>query len=320
MLAASSFLFTACASTKEPQLRFDEGMYQQILDRQKAGMAVDEDHLAKLPEMGAGDHERLGDSYFHQGNFAMAVVEYNKALGDNPNQTLVLYKRGLVFLKQRRWKDASTQFQELLKTEPKSALAYEGLGYADLQMGQDGKAEEELRQAITLDATRWQAHNFLGLLYDHQRRYRDAIAEFQAALAVQPGESAVHNNLGLAYYLTGQYDAAVGSFQEALRIGSGHPKIYNNLGLAYGKLERYHEALESFKMASEESQAYNNLGAVYLAAGNPRQAITCFEKAIDLHPRHYPKAAENLDLARRALNKQHPPASETGENGAASCP
>jgi Flp pilus assembly protein TadD len=320
VVGAVGFLCVACASTEEPQVRFDEGRYQQILERQKAGLTVQDDLSDKLPKMTADDYERLGDTHFEQGNLTLALLQYNRALEGNSTRASALYKRGLVFLKERRWREAASQFQETLKSEPKSSLAHEGLGYANFQLGQDGSAEETLRQAITLDATRWQAHNFLGLVYDRQRRYRDAIAEYQAALALQPGEPSVSNNLGLAYHLDGQYDDAVDAFQQALRTRSNNPKIYNNLGLAYAKLERYPEALEAFKKGTEESQAYNNLGMVFLGTGNAPQAIACFEKAMELHPRYYAVAAENLARAQRLLGNHSSSEQKTGEQATTSCP
>jgi len=81
------------------------------------------------------------------------------------------------------------------------------------------------------------------------------------------------------------------------------------------------DALESFKKATDEPRAYNNLGVALLGMGNAKVAAVCFEKAIELNPQYYEKAAENLRQARQALG--HSPA---GNNAAAvptetvSCP
>ncbi len=176
-------------------------------------------------------------------------------------------------------------------------------------------------RALTLDPKLWRSHNFLGMLHDRHKQHREAIAEYQAGLALQPNESALHNNLGLAYYLGGQYQEAVRSFRQALVTGSGQPRIHNNLGLAYAKLEWYHDALEAFKKGSDEPQAYNNLGSVYLGSNKPRKAVACFQKAIDLHPRYYAKANENLTMAQHALTKSSAFSNGVdGEKDADSCP
>ena len=112
------------------------------------------------------------------------------------------------------------------------------------------------------------------------------------------------NNLGLAYYLTGKYEEAVRAYQQAAMIGSMQPKLHNNMGLAYAKLERYPDALDAFTKGSDQAQAYNNLGTIFLDSGKPHQAAVCFEKALEASPRYYPKAADNLALAQRAANEQ----------------
>ncbi len=318
-LAALSFLIAGCAP-KEPQVQFDAGLYKQILDRQKAGLAVEEDALTKLPEMSVAEYESLGDRYAQQGNWALSLLQYDNALKADPTQTRVRYKLGLLLFKQGLANEAYNRFHEILDYDLKFALAYEGMGQAHLQMGNDEAAEQELRQALTLDPKLWKSHNLLGILYDRQKWHHKAVAEYKAGLALQPGEPALHNNLGMAYYLSGQYEEAIRAFQQALLSGTGESKIYNNLGLAYAKLKRYREALEAFKKATDEARAYNNLGLIYLGSGKPRHANACFEKAVATHPRYYVKANENLALAQQALANDSSAQGADGEKSAATCP
>lgn len=296
-------LLSACGGHKD-EVQYDKGLYKQILDRQQAGLQVEADDIAKSGPMTAADHERLGDSSLQQNNLALAQVHYSKALELDATLNDVRYKLGLVFLKQGLFQEAHGQFKEVLNHDDKSAFAHEGMGQAQLQGGNETAAEEEFRQALLLDPKLWKVHNFLGIISDHKKRHGNAIAEYQAALALKPGEPAVLNNLGLAYYLAGKYEEAVRTYQQAAMSGSLQPKIHNNLGLAYAKLERYHDALDAFTKGSDQAQAFNNLGTMFLDSGKPRHAAVCFEKALEASPRYYPKAAENLALAQRAVNEQ----------------
>lgn len=298
-------LLPACAGHKD-EVQYDKGLYQQVLDRQQAGLPVEAEDVAKSAPLTARDHERLGDSSLQQNNLALAQVHFSKALELDSTLNDARYKLGLVFLKQGLSQEAYGSFQEVLKHDDKSALAHEGMGQAHLQGGNETAAEVEFRQALALDAKLWKVHNFLGIIADHQKRHGNAIAEYQAALALKPGEPAVLNNLGLAYYLTGKYEDAVRAYQQAAMTGSLQPKIQNNLGLAYAKLQRYHDALEAFTKGSDQAQAYNNLGTIFLDSGKPQHAAVCFEKALEASPRYYPKAADNLALAQRTANEQSP--------------
>ena len=196
---------------------------------------------------------------------------------------------------------ALTQFQEVVTRSPNSAQAYQGIGNVFLLQGKLQESEDALKRSLTSVHANWQTHNLLGLVYDQMKRHTDAITAYKAALSLHAGEPGVLNNLGLAYALSGDHDAAIQTYEQALTAGSASPKLHNNLGVAYAHRQRYADALNSFKKATDEPRAYNNLGVVLLSMGNPRQAAVCFEKAVELHPQYYEKAAENLRQTRQAL-------------------
>jgi len=288
-----------CASSNPQQALFGE--YKKLLERQKAGMPLEEDAVKKLPEMTAPEYERLGDTYLRQGNVNMAYLQYDKALRMDPKQTRVRYKVGLLFLNKDMPDEAFKEFQEIVKYDATFALAYEGMGQALLKKSSYDDAEQHFRHALSLSPERWQCHNFLGIVYDRQRRYDTAVAEYRAALALKPDEGFLLNNLGMSYYFKGDYEGAVQAFAEALKTAPAQNKIYNNLGLALAKLGRDSEALEAFRNGGDAAKAYNNLGVIYLGEKRYQEAIAAFEKAVQLSPSYYAKANENLKSARQAL-------------------
>jgi Flp pilus assembly protein TadD len=204
-------------------------------------------------------------------------------------------------LQQGLLDQALTQFQDLQIREPKSAPAYEGIGQIYLMQGMLAESEKALTKAIALNLSSWQSHNLLGLLYDQQKRHTDAIASYHTALTYRPREPSVLNNLGLAYALSGNYESAIDAYEQAIAAGSNSAKLYNNLGIAYVQRRRYVDALNTFKKATDEPRAYNNLGVALLGVNNTKKAVACFEKAIELNPQYYEKAAENLRIARQAV-------------------
>ncbi|MDZ4856170.1 MAG: tetratricopeptide repeat protein [Nitrospirota bacterium] len=297
------FSIGGCAGPKR-EVTYNQGEYQQVLDRQKSGLAPSDDQISNASkDLSAHELHRLGDLYLQQGNPSLAIVQYQKAVEADPSLFRIHYKIGDMFLKKGLPQDALQHFQEVLKRDDHDALAIEGVGEAYFRMGKEEEADASFRNAITLQPDRWQTRNLLGMLLDRQKRHQDALAEYEQGLRVRPDEATLLNNAGLAYYLLGRYEEATQSFQRALRTGSGQPKIHNNLGLALAKLRRYHDALESFRSGSSEEEAYNNLGVFYLSNDEARQAVACFKKAIELSPRYYDKANDNLTLATRALEK-----------------
>ena len=314
------FSLSSCASSKR-EVNYNPGEYQQVLERQKAGLAPAENEIGSdSKDMSPKELQLLGDQYLQQGNPAMAIVQYQNAVEADPSLFHIHYKIGEMFLKKGLPQDAVQHFQEVLKHDEHDARTLEGLGEAYFRMGKEEEAETSFRKAIALQPDRWQTHNFLGMLLDRKKRHQDAVTEYEQGLRLRPDEATLLNNVGLAYYLLGRYENAVESFHRALLTGSGQPKIHNNLGLALAKLNRYHDALESFRRASNEEEAYNNLGVFYLSNGNAGNAIACFKKAIELSPRYYDKANDNLMLAKRALEKHRKTDQDTSEVKPSACP
>jgi Tfp pilus assembly protein PilF len=313
-------LIEGCSSPK-PQVTYNTGEYQRILDHQKAGLALpSEESSSTSKEMSPQEIQRLGDLYLQQGNPAMAIVQYQKAVEADPSLFRVHLTIGDLFLKKGLPQDAMQHFQEVLKHDDHDALALEGLGQAYFRMAKEEEAETAFRKSIALQPGRWQTHNFLGALLDRQKRHKEAIAEYEEGLRVRPNEATLLNNIGLAYYLVGRYEDAVRSFHHALLTGSGQAKIHNNLGLALAKLNRYHDALESFRRGSSEEEAYNNLGVFYLSSGEAGNAVACFKKAIEISTRYYDKANENLLLAKREVEKQQRANQDTSDLAPLTCP
>jgi Tfp pilus assembly protein PilF len=110
------------------------------------------------------------------------------------------------------------------------------------------------------------------------------------------------NNLGMCFLSKGDYNEAHKFFLEALKLEVSNDRVRNNLGLTLCKLGRYEEALEIFKKSGDEAAAYNNLGYVFMIEGKNKEAIEAFEKALEIKPRFYTKAYENLKKAKTALS------------------
>jgi tetratricopeptide (TPR) repeat protein len=305
MVAGVGLITTGCAS-RYPQTSIQAGFYKRMMERQKAGMAVDPDPLKNLPAMTAGDYETLGDNYLRQDNINMAFVQYNKAINMKPESVGLRYKIGRLFLKKGLPQEAIKEFEAAIAKDPQYALAYEGLGQCHFEMKNLEAAEQALLKAITLDDQLWSAHNLLGIINDRNLKFDEAIKRYQTAIAINNRNGSLYNNLAMSYFYKGSYDQAITAFGNALALSDPQEqkKIYNNVGMTLVKLKRYDQAFEAFKRGSSEAVAHNNMGIVFLQQGKPKEAIASFEKAIESNPSYYAKASENLKMAKMALVQQ----------------
>jgi Flp pilus assembly protein TadD len=302
VLFTSALLLCACASRGGQQVVSRENEYLRMLKVQKEKTeAIELDTALKdLPEMSAVDHDGLGNRFTKLGKDALAFIEYRKALQLNPALSRTRYKMGLLLLKHGLTDEAMKEFEIVEKQEPDKGPASLGKGMALFTRGDMAQARAQFDRALTLNPDLWQAHGFLGLIYDREGQFGPAVTHYQEGLRIDPRSITLYNDLGMSYYLQGDYKSAIDAYSKALAIDASNRRICNNLGLAFAKAGRYPEALEAFKKGKDEPAAYNNVGYIYITEQKYEDAAEALKKAIDLEPRFYPRANENMERVKKA--------------------
>ncbi len=292
-------LAASCATGKNISPLMNQGIeYRKIMERQKA--KAEESAIQKVAPLTAEGHEEVGDQHLRVGNIDAAFKSYYESLKLKP-VSRVRYKVGRLFLEKDMTEDARKDFEEMLKLDPQSALAHEGLGRCSFARQQWAEAEREFLEAIRLNPDQWPAHNFLGIMYDRQRKFERAIEQYRRAIALQPNIASLYNNLGVSFFMKGDYEHSAAALTEGLRLDAVNKKLLNNFSLVLCKLGRYQEALETFKKAGTEATAYYNIACIYFMENKYQEAVLSFKKAIELKPEFYLSAYENMKKAQAAI-------------------
>lgn len=280
------FMLTGCMSMKRDNQSFQEFAYAE----------------ESPVDFTSEQHEQVGDGYLRRDNPEMALMHYNQAITLDENNLDARVKRGDLLVTQGLDEQALAEFNTVLAAEPDHAIANEAAGGVFFRAGLYTEAAAHLGRAVQLNPMLWKAHNYLGILSDREHDYDGAAEHFRRALELHKGSGVdeIYNNLGVVRMARKEYAEAVDCFRRALKTGGVSERTYNNLGLALTRLDRLPEALESFKYAGGEAKAYNNVGYVLLNDNRPEEAVPYFEKAIELSPNYYVKAADNLKRARLA--------------------
>jgi Flp pilus assembly protein TadD len=295
------FLVSGCGSSKGFRLEIESGAGKNPKNIPEQASSPSDAHqkVKDLPEMSSDEYEQLGDALLSKKNYYLAFVQYEKSLQINPGNNRVEYKKGLTLLLGGKSDEAIDQLKLVLKQDPKFAHAYEGIGRAYFQKKEYEQAENFFLQAVVLEPRLWKSNTFLGYIHDSRKDYNSAIREYKTAIKVRPDEGTLYNNLGVSYTMAGEYRNAVEAFNKAVNLNYRDSKVFNNMAVALASLGRYDETLDAFVKGGGEAQAYNNLGCIYLHKEKYREAVKCFEKAIELEPSFYAKAFDNLKKARK---------------------
>jgi tetratricopeptide (TPR) repeat protein len=174
--------------------------------KEEAALALFEEAIQLEPDYALA-YYNLGNSLVKLGQPAEAMEAYDSAIecGEADVTVMSLVDKGNIFLGWNRNQEALSAFNEAIRLDPQSALAYNG----------KGNALQELRQ------------------------YQEAVSAFDEAIRLNPQDSGFHFNKGNLLYDRGQYKEAVQEYDIALRLNPQDTDISRNRELALKKAKRW---------------------------------------------------------------------------------
>jgi tetratricopeptide (TPR) repeat protein len=209
--AAESLEKAAAIDPTNHQAYFNLAIVQVELRSFSAAREALERAIVAKPDM-PGYHEKLGTVLMELEDWKGAQTALAKALELDSSLFKAHFKLGRCSEELEDPQNALYQYTDAIKTGPRFLPSYSALGrlYADLRY--PDHAAQVLTEAlnVAMPATEEEAniHHLLGTVYQQQRKYDEAIAEFQAALGIVPGMSDALFSLGWTYALQGNDEEA----------------------------------------------------------------------------------------------------------------
>lgn len=305
--------------------------------------------------------DRLGIIEREQSKTAEAVAAY-KQLADLGGDYAERGYDGEIdtYRDAHQWKEATATAAEAAKALPKDRmiqLTYagqlvdmgrvdEGLTLAKAQLGAAGDDDREAEQALAqmyirlkrfpeaseqldkADALAKEPEQKLyiyflrGEMFDREKLYDQAEAEFRKALAIEPQSAAVLNYLGYMLADRGQkLPEALKLIRKAVELEPQNGAYLDSLGWAYFKTGQYPQAEENLRKANErinsDPTVHDHLGEVYEKTGKLKLAVAQWERSMteyahslpaDADPEDVQKVQHKLENARVKLAKLSPDA------------
>jgi Flp pilus assembly protein TadD len=226
------------------------------------------------------------------------AARYRELLLVKPNDAVVRYNIGRLYLQQGLLEEATREFDMAASLDPQFTYAFIMLGRVLRMRGIHDLALAKLSVAMRLQPDLPVSYIDAGICWDQRGFYDKAREQYLMALRLSPTDPQIHNNIGYSYFLEGEYKEAIKSYQKALDLAPKDLTIHNNIALAHALRKEWSQSLEHFKQAVGEAAAQNNVGHLLLRAGRVDEAIAHLERAVQLDPMSV-RALGNLESALR---------------------
>ena len=300
---------------------FAEARHLSEIGKHDQAIAQLEALKGQTPPLAGLSHE-LGIAYYKKSDYANAILNFQKALAENPNddeatqliglclylagrpgeaipylqKVLTWYPRanvdaayilGVSYIQNQQFDEARRTFAKMFGFGADSAAAYLFCGRILLRLEFTAVTEEYAKKAIALDAKLPMAHYLLGELYLYQAKNDDAVAQFEQEIQLNPSFASVYFKLGDAYSRVERYDDAERLLQRSIWLDPNSTGPYIVLGkvlLKKSEPELAARALtRAIAMDPGNPMAHQLLGQSYRALGQTADADRELRQAADLN-------------------------------------
>lgn len=205
-----------------------------------------------------------------------------------PNELGLLRLAAMVYVMRKQLPQAEAAAHAVLKQQASPEAHYD-LGMVMQHQTRWREAEAAYRQALQLKPDYAEAENNLAFCLHEQGRYMDAVRLYRQAIQHKPDYARAYTNLGITLNELEQWTEAEAMHRQALALQPNLAEAHSNLANALKKQARYAEALEAAQQAvalqPKLAEAYLSMGHIFEEKQQFNEAIAAYRQALQLKPR-----------------------------------
>jgi tetratricopeptide (TPR) repeat protein len=184
------------------------------------------------------------------------------------------------------WLDEAVESANVaLRLNPGLAPVQVALGRIHTSQGNYDLAFVALETALSIDPNDAEANQSMAKVYERQGRLPDAEASFQKALALNPESLLIRDSYANFLSRQSQFEEAARQWRTVIRAAPDHFGALVNLGSVLTEIGKISEAITMYERSIEirpTYMAYSNLGTANGRAERYEEAVEAFKKALEL--------------------------------------
>ena len=237
--------------------------------------------LEAVRSLGSQDftyYNLLGTAYYELGNAREASDEFQNALRLDPKNEQVYFNLGMLYLKFRTPELANLVFEHGLKEVPGSPLLWMGMGLTQHLAEQTEKAAVALKKAIELDPAFTDAYIVLGDVLESDNKLEDALPVFEAAIRKQPDSYIGYFYCGkiLLKMNDGRLEQAIEQLRKTVQLAPDFAEGRYELGRALEHAGKTREAISEYEASTRRdpalAESHYRLAVLYRKQGDATHA------------------------------------------------
>ena len=213
--------------------------------------------------------------------------------------------RGITLLQRGEFQKAADEFHTAIGSNPRDAVAHDGLGVALAELGRTTESIPEFQKAVALSDDFASAHFHLALAYDRTEQVQPAVREYETVLRLESANAEARYALSRICWKLGDREGAIALLRQVVKENVPFAaEAWQNLGLELRELGQLDEAAAALKsalsLAPQAAASYTALGRIQTEKNDFPSAIENLKRAVALAPEdsegHY-TLAEALRLS-----------------------
>ncbi|MBV9443373.1 MAG: tetratricopeptide repeat protein [Acidobacteriaceae bacterium] len=209
----------------------DERTIREVRAQLLADQGKSEQAIAELKKLLDGKNDRevylsMAEVYQKAKNFDgmnQALDEADKLSKTKEDKASVLFMRGAMYERQKKYDLAEKTFRSVLDMDPQNASALNYLGYMLADQGvRLPEAQDLIKRALKLEPNNYAFLDSLGWVYYRMDRLEEAEQELTRSVQIMSKDPTIHDHLGDVYFKQGKLKEAIGQWQSSVQeLNSG---------------------------------------------------------------------------------------------------
>jgi TolB-like protein/Tfp pilus assembly protein PilF len=189
---------------------------------------------------------------FHDWDFKRSGQEFETALALNPNHATGHQWYGLQLMFQRKFDAALQEFLQAQRLDPLSVMITLDVGQVHYYSGDLDAAIALAQKVLAQDPDSAMGHDLLGMAYERERRFPEALREFQTYVKLSGDDPDSLMRLAVTYAHNQKSDEALALARRIEKVPEGTYVPSYNLAVIYAALGEKERALQWLRRAVAE--------------------------------------------------------------------